>query len=680
VGILSPRSTSIGVLRLPLIAFTLAVMTVASVVVLTRSASAGAARPNVAPSNGALLGAYIQPRDWTATGQEDAVNAIESAMGRPLDIDHIFYQWAQAFPTWRQTWDLQNGRIPMISWAPTSSAGINNGSQDAWIRSEADAVRAFGAPLFIRWFGEMEAPGNAPNAGTPAQFIAAWQRIYSIFQQENATNAMWVWCPDASAFASGVAQSFYPGDAYVDWLCGDAYNWSPLSPGGVQGGTWRSFDTIFSSFYSWAAGRGKPLMAGETGAQEGTPGAKAQWLLDIGTTVPSRYPAFKAVVYFSAISSSRQGGTFDWRLNSTASALSAFAQLSNEPYFDTQSGPGPSPSPSPSPSHSPSPSPSSSPSASPTPPASPSPSVSNSPSPSPSPTPSSTPTTTPTPTPTPTPTDTPTLPGAPNGLHAATRMPYEVGLSWAASAGTPPRAYRVFRDARWVATTSSTTWADRSVRPATRYRYTVIAVDGSGRLSPPSRPATARTPATLFFDGFESGGMSGWGSRRAAHVGQARGWRSPHAAVLWSRGNGAFINRRLTMARQDLSLQAMVHFGHRPRQPVDALVVRDRAGRFVTRVQITPYGRLRTYVGLHHRAGARPSVPVRRWVKLTLRVEIHAGHATVTVSVDGVRRTRFRAAVASHGARAVQVGDTRSGSRYRMLVDNVRWDPRVIPA
>jgi hypothetical protein len=67
-------------------------------------------------------------------------------------------------------------------------------------------------------------------------------------------------------------------------------------------------------------------------------------------------------------------------------------------------------------------------------------------------------------------------------------------------------------------------------------------------------------------------------------------------------------------------------------------------------------------------------------VELTLLVEIHAGHATVTVWVDGVRRTQFRAPVASHGAHAVQVGDTRSGSRYRMMVDDVRWDPRVIPA
>ena len=117
-------------------------MTVARVVVLSRSANAGGARPDVAPANGALLGAYIQPQgDWSMDGQKNAVDAVEGAMGRTLDIDHIFYQWTQAFPTWRQTWDEQNGRIPLISWAPTSSAGIDNGSQDAWIRSEADAVR-----------------------------------------------------------------------------------------------------------------------------------------------------------------------------------------------------------------------------------------------------------------------------------------------------------------------------------------------------------------------------------------------------------------------------------------------------------------------------------------------------------------------------------------------------------
>ncbi|HEY7280207.1 MAG TPA: glycosyl hydrolase [Actinomycetota bacterium] len=688
-GTQPPRSTSLAASRLPLLALALAVLTAGTVIVLTATASAGGSRPDVAPANGALLGAYVQPTDWSASGQQAAVEGLERAMGRPLDIDHIFYQWTQAFPTWRQTWDVQNGRIPMISWAPTSSAAIDSGSEDAWIRSEASAVHAFGAPLFIRWFGEMEAPGNSGNAGTPAQFIAAWQRMYSIFQQQGATNAMWVWCPDASAFGNGLAQSFYPGDDYVDWLCADAYNWSPLTPGGGQGGTWRSFDSIFAPFYNWAIARGKPLMAGETGVQEGSPGAKADWLQSLGSILPSRDPAFKAVVYFSALSSSRQGGSFDWRLTSSQGALSAFARLSQEPYFDTRSGPGPDPSPSPSSSPSPSPSSQPSPSPSTSQPPSPSPSTSRPPSPSPSssrppsPSPSTSRPPSPSPTettpPTPTPTDTSQTPAAPSGLHAVARLPYRVGLSWNAPSGAP-RAYRIIRDGRVVGSTSSTSWTDTSVLPTTTYRYEVAAVGRSGQLSPPSRAAMARTPSTLFFDGFEHGGMAGWPSRRDAHVGSAGAWYSRHGAVLWSRGAGAFAMRRLSAARRSLSVQAMVKLGHRPKHSVDVLVLRDGAGRYLTRVQVTPYGTLRTFVGLHHAAPDRPAVPMRQWVELTARVEIHGGQARVTVWVEGVRLSTYTARVASHTVRAVQLGDHRPGRSYRIVIDNVRWDTRLIPA
>jgi beta-mannanase len=262
--------------------------------------------------------------------QESAVQQLESSMGRSLDVDHVFYQWNQAFPTWRQTWDEQSGRIPMISWARYSATGINSGSQDQWIKSEADAVRNFHAPILLRWFSQMEA--NAPEAGTPSDFVGAWRHIHDIFQQAGATNAQFVWCPNAFNFASGLAQSFYPGDAYVDWICADGYNWSPMTPGGKTGGKWNSFQSIFTAFYQWGSTRGKPLMVGETGVQEGTSGQKAQWLTDMGTALNNQFPAIKALVYQDSITGTGSGA-IDWRVNSSASALAAFTQLAQEPFM-----------------------------------------------------------------------------------------------------------------------------------------------------------------------------------------------------------------------------------------------------------------------------------------------------------------------------------------------------------
>jgi beta-mannanase len=268
--------------------------------------------------------------------QESAVQQLESSMGRTLDIDHVFYQWNQAFPTWRQAWDEQSGRTPMISWARYPASAINSGSQDQWIKSEADAVRNFRAPILLRWFSQMEA--NAPEAGTTSTFIAAWRHIHDIFDQEGATNARFVWCPNAFSFASGSAQSFYPGDAYVDWICADGYNWSPVTPGGKPGGRWTSFQSIFNAFYQWGSTRGKPLMVGETGVQEGASGQKAQWLADMGTAMSTQFPGIKALVYQDSITST-SGGAIDWRVNSSASAIAAFSRLVHEPFMHSPTPP-----------------------------------------------------------------------------------------------------------------------------------------------------------------------------------------------------------------------------------------------------------------------------------------------------------------------------------------------------
>src|SRR5690349_413672 len=77
------------------------------------------------PATGAYLGAYVNPNGASGPTQEKAdVNALERAMGRRLDMDHHFYPWASAFPTWRETWDHQMGRIPVDTWNGATSASI----------------------------------------------------------------------------------------------------------------------------------------------------------------------------------------------------------------------------------------------------------------------------------------------------------------------------------------------------------------------------------------------------------------------------------------------------------------------------------------------------------------------------------------------------------------------------
>jgi beta-mannanase len=282
------------------------------------------------PANLSKGGKVLPPKTgtWVGTYEEQAGSRIvkqnrlfdlEELINRKIDVDHNYTAWNEPFPGWREQWDITNGRVPFVSWAKTSTAAINSGRYDGLIRQRAADVKAFGYPILLEWFWEMDGNRNRYIAGSPASYIAAWRRIHRIFDRAGVTNVSWVWCPNAWGFATGAAQKFYPGDDYVDWICANGYNWAP----GRRGDEWRSFEWIFQPFYDWASGRGKPLMIGEFGVQERKPGEKAQWLREAAGTLKTKFTDIKAVVYFNV------NKRYDWRLD-TNSARGAFKYLAKE--------------------------------------------------------------------------------------------------------------------------------------------------------------------------------------------------------------------------------------------------------------------------------------------------------------------------------------------------------------
>ena len=288
-------------------------------------------------------GNVVPPKDgvtWVGTYQEasgsravkqNRVLDLESSLGRKEDVDHIYEGWQAPFPGWRETWDNLNGRVPFVSWAKASTAAVNSGRYDGMIRQRAADVKAAGYPMLLEWFWEMDGNRNRHVAGSPASFIAAWRRMHGIFDRAGVTNVSWVWCPNAWGFTSGEAQKFYPGDAYVDWICANGYNWAP----GRRGDEWRSFEWTFQPFYDWGSARGKPLMVGEFGAQERKPGEKAQWLRDAATTLKTKFTDIKAVAYFDVKK------RYNWRINTSASSASAFRYLAKTLQGPSPGGPSP---------------------------------------------------------------------------------------------------------------------------------------------------------------------------------------------------------------------------------------------------------------------------------------------------------------------------------------------------
>jgi hypothetical protein len=303
--------------------------------VLAPTSAGAAVRPvgPLSPASGALFGALVNPNRATPSSTPAEVTALEGEIGRKLAIVNHFYTYKQAVGTQGEVQDLAGGRIPMITWGATDSVRIRNGLEDTWIKQQATRIKNLGGRVFLRYYHEPDGDYRKAMIHTPADYIAAWKHARTLFTQMGATNVVWVYCTTTYSFRVKTAvppQNYYPGDAYVDWIAGDGYNFAPVK----TGAKWNSFSTVFGKWYAWAAARPKPLMAAEYGVLEdpSIPLRKANWYTDMRTVVPTSFPLLQAVIAWST-ENVKDGKTLNWNVDSSANSLSAWSGMANDPYF-----------------------------------------------------------------------------------------------------------------------------------------------------------------------------------------------------------------------------------------------------------------------------------------------------------------------------------------------------------
>ncbi len=311
IGVVA-RSLAVGVLLL----------------VLSATACDGAA-PTTPTTAGALFGAFVQPGPTTGADRRSAVTALETSIGRPLAMERVYYRWDEPWPTADDAWTRDAARIPYISWNITGADGtsarwadIAAGADDPILHARAADLIAFGSPVVFSFSHE---PDNDGPAGTASDFIAAYRHVHDVFEADGVTNVTYAWTMTASSFQTGAAAAFYPGDDVVDVIAADGYDWY----GCPQGGSWRSFDQIFASFYAFGQEHGKRMIVAEWGVREdpASPGRKATWIDDASAQL-QRWPGIVAVLYFDA-----DRGCPRW-VDSSASSLAAFRAMGAEPYFN----------------------------------------------------------------------------------------------------------------------------------------------------------------------------------------------------------------------------------------------------------------------------------------------------------------------------------------------------------
>lgn len=93
-------------------------------------------------------------------------------------------------------------------------AAFAGGSYDAKLNEAFSYLNTLSNPVFIRIAGEMNVWGNAAS---PEQYIAAYRHVADIARTA-APRAALVFSPNFSSAHKVDMDSYYPGDAYVDWV------------------------------------------------------------------------------------------------------------------------------------------------------------------------------------------------------------------------------------------------------------------------------------------------------------------------------------------------------------------------------------------------------------------------------------------------------------------------------
>jgi beta-mannanase len=307
---------------------------------VTAPVARAAAAPSTAiapPPNAVASGVAI---DGAPTGRAgmSAWDAWTSLVGRRALYVMWFTDWSSKFQGYAVANAYSRNATPVITWemknrqAAIPYADVLAGKWNAYIDGWAAAAKADGRPLFLRfghemngnWYGWSGAK-NGASAEAATRFIATWRYVHGRFAAAGVTNVTWVWCPNHESVPAATwntPESYYPGDAYVDWTCADGYNWGTSQTMATSGwdSRWQTFDELFGPVYRrvTALAPTKPFMIGEFASSE-LGGDKAAWITDAAARIASTdYPQLRAFVWFN------YNKETDWRVESSAAATRAF--------------------------------------------------------------------------------------------------------------------------------------------------------------------------------------------------------------------------------------------------------------------------------------------------------------------------------------------------------------------
>jgi hypothetical protein len=306
----------------------------AAFVVLPEGGADAAPRPPAARTLAEQIrfGAYAWNLPYTQGVLDDLQNTVQAR----VSISSYFYGPGDVFPAAPETANASGGRDLLVAWeiGKFRYSEWTAGLHDAYLDQIAAAARSYPGVVYVRPWPEMNGDWNAfqPTpagekefGGTPAEFIAAWRYVVDYLRAGGATRFRWVFNPTTDTYEGTTdIRTIYPGDAWVDVLGLDGYNWG--NPSSWGWGPWRTFEDIYRAQYDRIAALHPtaPVWICEIGCKEpsyddGAPrigsASKGRWITDMfGSTT---FPRVRAVCWFNGLKER------DWRVNSSSEALKA---------------------------------------------------------------------------------------------------------------------------------------------------------------------------------------------------------------------------------------------------------------------------------------------------------------------------------------------------------------------
>jgi len=269
----------------------------------------------VTSETGSAPNQYTEFIKWNWNASENEYSSFPTAIAQQLAAEGV---------TLEVTWMSQDSASSVTAQpAAYTDAAIAAGSQDAYLTSWANAIKAFGQPVVIRLDPEMNgnweaySPGN--NGNTADSFIAMWRHVVNVFRSAGATNAIWSWSPNAPGQPTSLPAVF-PGGSYVDRVGIDNYNWGTTQTASADGwnSRWESASDVFGAGVGQleSLAPNKPIYLEETGSAE-QGGSKAAWIQGMWSYLASN-TEIRGFTWFDFDKEA------DWRIDSSASSAAAF--------------------------------------------------------------------------------------------------------------------------------------------------------------------------------------------------------------------------------------------------------------------------------------------------------------------------------------------------------------------